>query len=770
MKLIYLSLAWAFGIYLAAQFDPPLGFILGPMFLGLLGLGAFWRDKSLALGALCLLSLGAGALRWEAAQPQNQADHILFLNDRAGQLTLEGRIIREPQIRDGGQQIVVSVRQAAGRPHQGLVLATIPRQSEVAYGDEVRLAGRLRTPPEFDTFSYADYLSRGGVYSVMFGAEVELIQARQGFDPYALMLDWKARARQSLAQNSPEPTASLLTGMLLGDDSGLDPDLRADFQTTGASHIIAISGYNMAMIALLIAQFCQYWLPKRPAMIAALLGIALYTLFVGAGAAVVRAALMSGVVIFGESFRRRTYAPTSLAFVTLLMSLYDPLVLWDIGFQLSLAAILGMVSLSPPMEAYLAKRLPPGPWRPFADGVVVTLAAQISTAPLILAYFGRLSLVSLPVNALILPLQPYLLAFGALGMGVGVFFPMGGELILRFADVLMRWTVGVIQVGAGLPWADTPLYFSPQAAWGFFVLMGLGLWYQATRPEWLQNWVQKTQWPARVLQGLALLTLILLGLNVGGRPDGRLQVSFLEVGGSYGALIESPQGASILVDGGPFPSRLLRQVGDQLPPNQGRIDVLIWTAPEEDRLAGVAEILARYDVGLILTTGQESDEALYQSLLAQAEAKNIPLRAVSAGYRLQTEDGVLIEVLWPPRTPDKEAPPSESGMVLRLTYGGAAFLLTGGIQAEVEVQLLAQPHLLQAQVLQVADQASGEASSREFLGVVNPQVGVLQIGAEDSPNATVLERLQGARLYRSDRAGLIEIRTDGRELLIFTEP
>jgi competence protein ComEC len=769
MKLVYMALAWSAGILLAEAAQPAPLAILALLALGSAGLWLYQAEAQTRLIFLCLMAFSLGMARLIIADPARDETHLANLNDQ-GNLALIGVISSEPEVLDQRLRIRVEVEEAAGQPVHGALLVTLPRESAVSYGDRVRLQGFLVTPPQLDDFSYADYLARQGVFSAMFSAQAEVIESNQGFEPYRRLLAFKDQARQSIQRNLPEPQASLLIGSLLGDDSGIPAQTAQNFSTTGASHLIAISGFNMVIIAQVILAALTRLVGQRRATLPAILTIALYTLFVGASGSVVRAAIMSSLLIVAQSLGRRVFIPASMAFAVLLMSLYDPYSLWDVGFQLSLAAILGITVFVPPMQQGLQRFLEDRLARPQAhqavgflsDSLLVSLAAQLTTAPLIAYYFGRFSLVSLPVNMLTLPIQTPLLLLGALGTGVSLISAPVGGVILGMAGVLLTWMVAVVELFADFRWADTGLSLPLEMVAGFFLGLGLVIWWRAIRPAWLSPTIVTARLPVYTMQVSGVILLALLVNRLLERPDQRLHVTFLE----SGVLIETPQGGVILVDGGDQPSRLLAQLGDHLPSATTRLDAIILSAPSENQNTAVLEALARYEVGVLLTNGQDSPLAAYQAILSRAEEQAIPIQAISAGYTLMTDDGVQVEVLSPVTEPPQEELPTQSSLALRLTYGQAVFLLTGQADSSLEATLLNQPHRIQATVLQVPASASHSAMSQSFWEVVNPQLAVLQLEIGDEPNATQMNRLAQTQTFRTDEDGVIEVSSDGQTLWI----
>ncbi len=787
MTLIYLTLAWAIGLVLADRSTSLTPSIL--LMLVLLATASallLRRDRQLRLLPLCVLATLLGMLRMEATSTVGP-DALAHYNDQGWQ-TFTGTIVDEPDVRDRqvNLRVEVEARLASGRtqPVRGTALVQAPRYGDYAYGERIRFSGTPLTPPEFDDFSYQDYLARRGILTLVPNAQVTIIEGGHGNPLLGALFALKGQAQTLIAGAIPEPEASLLTGILLGVETGIAAEVREAFNTTGSAHIIAISGFNMTLIAGLLSRSLSLLWPDRRRLTAllSLLAIGIYTVFVGADAAVLRAAVMSSLLIVAPLLNRRTYIPASLAFATLVMSLLDPFVLWDVGFQLSLAAVLGLALLVTPLENCFRWLLAPffktetvtRLLRLLSEPLIVTLAAQITTLPLIVLYFGRLSLVSLPVNFLILPVQSPLLVLGGLATLIGLLAPPLGQPLFWAAWLLLRWTTLVVRFFGGLPGASITVQVSSNAVSVFFLGLLIVMILQGTRPGWHRVFHRflKRRAAGIALLGSATIMTGLLWLGVLALPDGRLHVHFLDTGHSNGILIRTPAGAHILIDGGQYPTRLLTALGDRLPFWKREIDVLIVTQPKNSQVAALPAVLERYRIGQVLTNGQESDTENVLALQAALVEHQIPVLPVYAGYRLETSDGLRLEVLHPPRLPEPGSNPVDEGLVLRLTYGAASFLLTPDLSPEAESALLRKGYELDATVLQLPSHGAASVSGEEFLRAVTPQVAVVQVDPGNRyghPARAVIDRLAATPLFRTDTQGAIEIATDGQTLWIAPE-
>ncbi len=415
--LIVFTTAWAAGILLVqAALFPPVWLLLALPITLVMGWG--WRDHPLWRWSpwVCAgLLLGAG--RFWLARPRIDARHIAAYNG-IGQATLEGVVVGEPDRRPTYTNLRVAVEQLHLPDGEllelhGQVLVKAPPYPRIRYGDRILATGLLEEPPAFDSFSYKDYLARQNIHTLLRRAEITVSASNQANPLTGLMLRFKDYALERLLAMLPEPQAALLAGILLGVESGIPDDLNTAFSLTGTSHIVAISGFNITIIAGIFAALARRIGGEKRELPIALTGIWVYTLLVGASAAVVRAAAMGSLAIIARRGARRLHGPTSLAAAAWLMSLHNPWVLWDVGFLLSFAATAGLIFYTEPLTRLFlalftritsqqtAERLVG--W--FSDALIVTLAAQITTTPIIVAVFGRLSLVTLLTNFLILPFQ-----------------------------------------------------------------------------------------------------------------------------------------------------------------------------------------------------------------------------------------------------------------------------------------------------------------------------------------------------------------------------
>ena len=771
MRLVYLTLGWLLGLVIASAV-PVLGLRTWVGFF-IAGLAIAWivRHHPLRWWIFALVAMLAGGLRYNLLP---QTDGVSAFNGK--QVAVTGIVNSDPDIRDNSVQIRIQTEQlfdgSSTYETNGVVLAVLPRTTRLKYGDRVSVSGFMTVPGEFDAFSYADYLARQGIYSLIRSATLGRVELVTPNDFTSGLIAIRSRARELIASYLPEPQAGLLTGILLGDERGMSNGLSDDFGAVGASHIIAISGFNMTILSGVVVALMSRLKARQGFVVAFAIGVLIvYTVFVGATPSVLRAALMSSLLLIAPLLNRKTYLPATLAFAALMMTMFDPFALWDVGFQLSFVAVLGMALFVPPMQRLLdnvlLKRLPTDSVRTasgfVSDTLLVTLAAQLATTPLLALVFQRVSVVSLVTNALVIPVQPALLVLGVIALISAFVFPPIALVVFPFVLVLLAWTISIVRLFADLPFAQVSIQISP--VWvGLLYLSVLGVAIMtATRPtSWIRfgQFVRSRPVMTAIVSGGTCVLALLMAV-VFSRPDGKLHVWWLDVGHGNAVLMQTPNGATVLIDGGRYPTRLLTALGDRLPFYDRTIDLLVVTHPDDFDTTALIDVLARYEIGAAITNGQPNVSATQAEIVeALADTRMI---VGEQGTTVEFSDGVSIEVLSPMKTPTIDTSLGDGALVLRVTYRERSFLLTSDVSREQQEILMSEVDLT-SDVVQVPDHATARSLSNRLPNAVQPSLAIVAIdpaNGRGDPNPDTLALLEAIPTLRTDQIGTIHLYTDG---------
>ena len=795
MTLVYLSVAWLAGIALARAllFPWQLLLLLGlASLVGLLG----WKGSSrFRLGCVCLIMLVLGSGRLLLALPRPD-DHSLSTYNDLGRVTVEGVVVEAPDEREFHTNLRLTAETLVlpdGRilDVSGNVLVRADRYPAYSYGDRLRAIGLLETPPEFEDFSYRDYLARQGVHSLMREVRVVRVGGGEGSRVYRALLGLRRRAQDTISRILPEPAGALLTGILLGVETGIPDDLLEDFSATGTTHIIAISGFNITIIANIISNFARRLVGERKATWVAIGGVTVSTICVGASAAVVRAAIMGVLYLLAKHLGRESFAPVSLGTAAILMTAANPFTLWDLGFQLSIAATAGLILYTEPLEQgavrllsrITSERLALRTVGLLSEALLVTLSAQLTTLPLLLYHFRQLSLVTMLTNLLILPIQPLVMICGGIATLAGIVWLPLGKVLAWVAWLCLTYTIEMVKLTARVPYAWVDLgRMSVWMVWGCYGLLGGLTWWGYQTPErrvemrervltlWLSLTTRVSDRAMLAGTGVALILAVAAWRTL---PDGQLHVHFLDVGQGDAVFVETPSGRQVLVDGGPSPTRLLSHLGQRLGFWDHFLDLVILSHPDDDVLAGLIPVLERYEVGGVVARDVGCRSGLCGRMRELVEDTPTPIWHGEEGLQVVLDEGVLLTVLHPGPDLFREGLSyNDNSLVVRLDYGEVCFLLTGDISGEVEEQLVEQGAWLDCTVLKAAHHGDSGSTSEVFLEAVEPEVVVISVGEGNvfrHPHGQVLERVEGLRVFRTDKDGTVEVISNGETFSVYVE-
>ncbi|MFC1915827.1 ComEC/Rec2 family competence protein [Chloroflexota bacterium] len=523
----------------------------------------------------------------------------------------------------------------------------------------------------------------------------------------------------------------------------------------------------------------------------------LYALLTGLHPSVVRGAIMASLFLTAELSGRQRSAITALTFAAAVMVGISPYILGNAAFQMSFLAMAGLVFLFPAFQTLGRKAVKAALGEDGAlvsvanitsDSLGVTMAAIIAVWPVVAYYFGIISFVGPLATFLVLPALPGIIITGALAGGLGlVALPVAqviGWLTWLFLSYMLLLVNGLAT--STLSFVETGSV-EPTLIWVYYLALATAIFFG--RKKWTNPIARATarlktgtgksldlisRLPKKWVVPPLLSIAILVSVSAITMPNDRLRVSFLDVGQGDAILIQQVN-QQVLVDGGPSPQTISLELGKQMPFWDRTIDLVILTHPDHDHLAGLVEVLRRFQVKQVLYPDLNSDSPLYDEWLKLLKEKNIKRTIAQAGQQIDLGAGAIIEVLNPQTTrpSDTDSDIDNNGVVLRLSRGKISFLLTADIRQEAEFRLIADRADLNSTVLKVAHHGSETSTTPEFLAVVNPQLAVISAGADNKfghPDDEVLEKLKekpgSDKIYRTDRHGTIEFTTDGERLWV----
>jgi competence protein ComEC len=556
----------------------------------------------------------------------------------------------------------------------------------------------------------------------------------------------RTRALEGLGRGLPAREAELARGFVLGADEGIDPQTEQDFRRSGLAHLLAVSGQNVTLLGLLaMPLLAAFGIPLRERLVWVLGLIAVYVSLAGAEPSIQRAAVMGVAGIVATLAGRRTSRLFALAAALLVTLAIEPGIAAQVGWQLSFVAVAGIFAFAPPLREAIGARLGTAGWhRALSEGLAVTVAATLATAPLIAFHFETFSTATLLANLLAMPaVAPAMW----LGMAAGAAAQVPGlpVEVVNLPNAFLLAYVAQVAAWCGRPeWAQVHVSLGgPELVAAYAALAAMA--------------VAARRWPLVPLGLASLLAapLLLAPLAVSGEdlpagPPPGLRVSVLDVGQGDAILFQPATAPAVLIDSGPAGAGLAAQLEDA---GVERLAAAVVTHDQADHAGGIEELLGSFPVSRLLYARLGLAEL---NLARRAGTRPVP---VSAGAELRS-GALSLEVLWPPaellRDASSGADPNGLSLVLLARWRRFAMLLTGDAEAEA-VPLDPGP----IDVLKVAHHGSDDAGLSALLERAGPRLAVISVGDDNPyghPTAATLSTLaRHGALLRTDRDGEIRI-------------
>ncbi len=612
---------------------------------------------------------------------------------------------------------------------------------------------RPRGPEVEGGFDEAAYLRRQGIHVVLRGGSFRVVGRRGGLGAIADGL--RRGVARSLDAVPPGERRAVLAGVVLGEDEGLDQELRDRFRASGLYHLLAVSGQNVAyVVAGMILLAWTLGFPRWIGEVGALGAVFAYVLAVGWQPSVVRAGVAGGLASLAWLASRPRDRWYFLLVGAAVLLAWSPYSLLEPGFQLSFAAVAAIFVLVPRIEARLEGY--PLPVK-LAEIVALSAACGAATAPILWLHFGAIPVYSLVANALAAPIVAPLLGLALAAAALHPALPEAASALAWIDGWLAAYLAFCARTVGGLPYAQVE---SGRALLGLLGCAGLlAALVRGRRPR---------AWRAAAVAGVVLALVVAwrsVPDNAPPLPNG-LRITVLDVGQGDAILLQVPEGA-VLVDQGPPEADVAGQLEDL---GVERLVALVLTHPQRDHIGGAADVLDAIEVGSVLDPRIPAESEDHDAAVEAARAHDVPVIALHAGQRLRV-GALRLEVLWPDRPGPPGDDPNNHAVVLLATYGRIDALLTADAEGNVTVPIRPPP----VEILKVAHHGSADTALPALLDLVDPQVAVVSVGANNdyghpTPSTmAALSGLSGLDVYRTDLHGRVTIETDGSRVSVSRE-
>jgi competence protein ComEC len=719
-------------------------------------------------------------------------------------VTVEGVIDRIPRRSQDSSQLLIQSEKVIFPdrlvPIQGPLLLFVKEESTpFRAGDRLRFVCKLYSPRGFrnpGVFSYERHLAFEQIDTIGFlSIKNGWVRIAEGIkNPAVLRIErWRDRIRQFIEKESQPPCSGIFEALVLGEQDKIPDEVKESFILTGTAHLLAISGDQFGIVALLSFSLL-IWILKRSEYLlltvsvkkwAAALTIPcviLYAFVAGGGISVIRAVIMVTVFLVSILVGRERHLLHTLALAAFIILIASPPSLFDVSFQLSFLAVLSILYVLPRILKRLKGEDPLLPveisWKRkilnflklsfLASGVAI-----LGTTPFVTLHFNRVSPMGLFTNLLVIPWVGFLMVPLALAASVLSFFiyPLA-TLLIHVNEWITIALLKVLSFFASVPFASFYVSTPTPLEIVLFYLILLCLVH-----------IRRTGWVRYLFICLCLVFILDIAYwNLKDRFNNKLTITFLDVGQGDSILVEFPRGKRMLIDGGGSYEDRFDTGKSVIAPflwnkKIRNIDYLVLTHPDPDHLKGLIFIARQFGIGQFWSTGLRSGSESYLELDEILSKKKTPRFILSEKVPPVVIEGVKAAFLNPPgregfgRMSRNRMWVNNTSLVLKLQFKDVSFLLTGDIGQEAEYRIMREGHLVKSNLLKIPHHGSASSSSPVFLERVKPTYAVLSVGERNIghlPNPEVMRRyrLIGSKIYRTDRDGAITVTTDGEKIEI----
>ena len=832
--LVYLTLVYITGILLARGWMDDASFTL--VLLGILLLVGLFLHARRLVESFTLVLVGAFALAgfiyaYAYFFPPSQLPGL------AGEgVTVEGTVVDEPSLQEGrtGYQVRVERLEAGGEvfdPGGKMQLYLYHDEKDrgdegvehYRYGERLRVRGTLREPsPQRNPggFDYRFFLRTQGLDAYMHAQAHQAEPAGEGDTGLLRSTAFALRSEMitGIQSSLPSPHDDLLTAILFGQRDRLPEDVQENFQRSGAGHLMSVSGMHVGLVAgLFLALFRRFRLHGPTWTVVAIILVFGYAYLTGMRPPALRASLMISLGLLAVLWGRERDFPAALSLAALATLLYNPLLLFTVGFQLSYAATLAIYYLYPVLERELFFWVP----RYLKSLLSVTLAAQLGVLPLMAYHFHQVPAAALFFNLLFLPVMALVVGLGLVGSLLYLLLPALSLPAFLANLPLLGYLLYVSSLAAA---PSVLLEIRPPSTVLivalYLVLALLAAAYYRLCPAacpaqlitlpgqkgetrmagddgpagdpgrlfTVENFKLAAAAVRQASGGVPWKTVVMVVLIIAlawwwvlpaAIPD-TMEVAFIDVGQGAAVYLETSCGFTALVDAGgelPFRDNVGKEVGERiiLPFLYHRgvreLDLVVITHPHEDHYGGFIPVIGEIPVETLMISPVSRENSTYSEMLEEAREKDMEIKKVTRGKTFSPAPELFLEVMLPPEELYRNTgcDLNNNSVVLHAAYGEQDFLLTGDMEEEAIRDLLEREKDLSANVLKVPHHGGYFESVEEFLSAVDPAIAVIQVGENnpfDHPHPDITAALDeaGITTFRNDHHGAVIFRTDGTNL------
>jgi competence protein ComEC len=815
--LIILLIAFIAGIIAGSYFAFPCYLLLSLGVFILLFILISMRNNWLTVGFLLVviffLLLGIFNIQKYFYFIKDDRNILGYINQ--DKVIVEGIIIESPIVYPDKNILIVHceriLKNKSYIPTSGNIRLAIGPYLNFQYGDFIRFHSTIRKIHNFNNpggFDYEYYLNLQGIHATcpITDSSGIMLLRHEAVSGIKLKLEsFRNYLKQIIYKNASSPQREVIEAMTIGNQNEIPATVLDNFNKTGTSHILSISGLHIGMVsavafffAFLILKSSEYLMLRfniiKLAAMAAFLTVLIYAFIAGMGVTVMRSALMALIFLIALISGKQKDLYNTLALAGLIILCVSPEALFDISFQLSFMAVLALIYIVPRLSDIPSEKISALPlWmqgiiRYLYLSVIVCIAATIGTLPLIMYYFNRVSAVTIFANLIAVPL------LGTITLAIAMFFilfsffsPFIAGYFIKLASFFTQISIDIIGKMAAFEWSSIRVV-KPDLIEIALIYIFIYLIFQFFGSK--QNITAKSNLlPHAFIKHLLIIIAVffiadITYLSFRDKLSSDLKITVIDVGQGNSILVRFPGGENMLVDGGGFSKSSFDTGKAVIAPflyheRISHIDTVVLSHPHPDHLLGLIYIMNNFSVRRIWKSNLPVSAEEYPEWEKSIRINNIEVLPLSNRSTEKIFNGVHIKVLWPPDYSAEDIgnlsydEVNDSSLVLKITYGRISFLFPADISSNIEEQLIKSGADLKSDVLVVPHHGSNHASSSDFIKAVSCHYAIASAGKSNTfkhPHPSVVQRYKdaAAEIFRTDRDGAISFTTDGDNLHIRT--
>ncbi len=767
-RMLYISMAFLFGILFGFYFEIPIAIIIVSMVL--ICCAIFMNRKRTMIAFIFILALISfvGIIEYDIV-----SHRVSKFEPYTGKnVEIEGILVGDVFVKEYYTESTIRIislnDQGKTYNYSEKMLLKYRGKDKLSYGDRIILEGEIkpfetiRNPGDFNYSLY--YKSRGINHQLVANKGKLLAENRNNF---ILMQLYKTKMRiKSIIYSSlPKEEASLLYGIITGDKNNLDEETKENYSKAGLSHILSVSGLHIGFIVLFLTGiFNLIKLKSKAQSFIIIVVISSYIMMIGGPSPAVRAFIMLLVLLLAKLYKRDYDLKSSISFACVAMLAVNPLYIHDVGFVISYACMYSIAFLYEPLYHKL-KFLP----RMLRGALALSLAVQLGIMPITVYYFNYVSFISVIINTIAVPISFIITIAGFTGVMIGFLFNSLAVYIFSISYYFIVLLNILIEKSAQLPFAGLPIPSLPMYIYFiyYFLLMFLIDWLDL---KWYKLYKREFV--------TAAVSIVIIAAVFYHLPNKSLKTVFLDVGQGDSACIITPSKKAILIDGGGSTKtpEYYFNVGKKITVpallHQGiwSLDTIIASHIHDDHIEGLLDVLKTYKVKRIIFPDTPYTSRTYEELIELCRTKRTDIIYLTRGDKIKLADDIQIDIIFPSTilVEGTSSDENNNSLVAKLSYKDFEILFTGDIQGEAE-ELLAKERL-NCDILKVPHHGSKYSSTEDFLKSVGAKYSIISVGNNNygHPSPDVLNRLSkdSKGIYRTDKNGAIVVITDGKKVMI----